>query len=149
MEEQKIVKNQRWVEFTLADDSVVKGVVFLSLYEAHRPGPQRVGELLNGQDTFLPIKTGDGTLHLNIDNIIEARTSEEEELHELMMLGRKYRVEIITLGGKKIAGDVFVDLPQESSRVSDFLNQPRRFFPLIASGGVIYVARRFILSAKD
>jgi hypothetical protein len=149
MEEQKIVKNQRWVEFTLADGSVVKGVVFLNLYDAHRPGPQRVGELLNGKDTFLPIKTDEGTLHLNVDNIIEARTSEEEELHDLMMLGKKYRVEIITLSGRNIAGDVFVDLPKESSRVSDFLNQTQRFFALMVPGSVIYVARRFILSAKD
>ena len=44
MEEQKIAKNRRHVILTLADGSVVEGDVFLSLYEAHGHGQQRVGE---------------------------------------------------------------------------------------------------------
>jgi hypothetical protein len=149
MEGRKIAKNQRRVVFTLADRSVVEGEVFLSLYEAHRQGPQRVGELLNGKEDFLPVKTENGTLHLNVANIIKAQTPAEEEIHDLMILGKKYNVEVHTLCEERIAGDIFVDLPQDRSRVSDYLNQPHRFVTVVVPGSVVYVARRFILSVQD
>lgn len=149
MDDQKIAKNLRPVIFTLADGKQVEGDVFLSPYEAHRHGPQRVGELLNSEETFLPVKTAEGTLQLNVANIIKAITPAEEELDELMMLGKKYTVGITTLCSKEISGNVFVDLPQSRSRVSDYLNQPQRFFPIIVHENIVYIARRFILSVRD
>ena len=149
MEEQKIAKNRRQVIFTLADGSEVQGEVFLSLYEAHHQGSQRVGELLNGEEVFLPVKTANGTVHLNVANIIKAITPEDAELHELMMLGKKYTVRITTLHGEAIEGDIFVDLPQDRSRVSDYLNRPERFFRLFMPGHIVYVGARFILEVRD
>lgn len=149
MDDQKIAKNRRPVFFTLANGSGLEGEVFLSLYEARRPGPQRVGELLNGRETFLPVKTAAGTLHLNVANIVWATTPSAEELHELMTLGKRYHVGITTLCGQEITGDIFVDLPQHRSRVSDYLNRPNRFIPVVMPGSVVYVARKFILSVRD
>ncbi|MGE4543166.1 MAG: hypothetical protein AB7D06_03550 [Pedobacter sp.] len=149
MEEQKIAKNRRQVIFTLADGSEVTGEVFLSLYEAHRQGSQRVGELLNGEDAFLPVKTADGTVHLNVANIIKASTPADDERHELMMLGKKYTVQITTLHGEAIEGEIFVDLPQDRSRVSDYLNRPERFFRVFVPGYIVYVGARFILEVRD
>lgn len=149
MDDRKIAKNLCRVIFTLADGKQVEGDVFLSPYEAHRHSPQRVGELLNSEEAFLPVKTANGTLQLNVANIIQAITPADEELDDLMMLGKKYTVGITTLCGKEITGEVFVDLPQGSNRVSDYLNQPQRFFPIIIPESVVYIARRFILSVRD
>lgn len=149
MEEQKIAKNRRQVIFTLADGRELEGEVFLSLYEAHRQGSQRVGELLNGEETFLPVKTSAGTVHLNVANIIKAVTQEDAERHDLMMLGKKYTVRITTLHGEAIEGDIFVDLPQDRSRVSDYLNRPERFLRVFVPGHIVYVAARFILEVRD
>lgn len=149
MTEQKIAKNRQQVVFSLADGSEMEGDVFLSLYEAHRQGPQRVGELLNGRDTFIPLKTADGTVHLNIRNVIKARIPTEQERHDLMMLGKKYRVRIATLQGETIEGDIYVDLPRDRSRVSDYLNQPERFLRIFVSGHIVYMARRLILTVRD
>ncbi len=79
MIDQKIVKERRPVLFTLSDGSEVKGEVFLSLYEAKRMGPQRVGELLNGEDVFLPVAAAEGMIHLNVSNIVTARTGSQSE----------------------------------------------------------------------
>lgn len=149
MEEQKIAKNRRHVILTLADGSVVEGDVFLSLYEAHGHGQQRVGELLNGEEAFLPVKTIEGTVHLNVSNIIKACTSSEAERTELMMLGKKYTVQIATLNGETIKGEIFVDLPQDRSRVSDFLNQPDRFFRVFTPEDIVYIGSRYILAVRD
>jgi hypothetical protein len=149
MEDQKIAKNQRRVMFILADGSGMEGDVFLSLYEAHRHGPQRVGELLNGEDMFLPVKTAGGTVHLNVANIIKAITPSTGEIHDLMTLGKQYRVGVTTLCGHEITGDIFVDLPRDRSRVSDYLNRPQRFIPIVLPDSIVYVARKFILSVRD
>jgi hypothetical protein len=148
MTDQKIAKERRPVLFILADGSEVKGEVFLSLYEARRMGPQRVGELLNGEDLFLPVATAEGMLHLNVSNIVMARTETQPEWDDLETLGRKYSVRISTHLGE-IAGEVFVNLPREHSRVSDFLNQPDRFLRISGPEEIVYVAARFILSVRD
>jgi hypothetical protein len=149
MEDQKIVKNRRQVVFTLADGNTVKGKVFLSLYEGRHERPQRVGELLNSDDAFVPVETATGTLHLNIINIVAAQTLFMEEGDELMRLGKQYRVQIATSLGTVIEGQVFVNLPHERSRVSDYLNQRERFCRVLHADKIIYVGTRFILSVQD
>lgn len=149
MVEQKIAKNRRQVIFTLADGSKLGGEVFLNLYEAHGQGSQKVGELLNGRDAFLPVKTAEGTVHLNVANIIKASTPADAERHELMLLGKKYTVRITTLHGEEIEGEIFVDLPQDRSRVSDYLNRPDRFCRVFTPDAIIYIGTRFILAVRD
>ncbi len=149
MEDQKIVKNRRQVLFTLADGSTVEGRVFLSLYEACHEGPQRVGELLNSEDAFIPVETASGTIHLNIVNIIAAHMPVMEEGDELMTLGEQYRVQITTSLGTVIEGEVFVNLPHDRSRVSDYLNQRDRFCRVFLAEEIVYIGTRFILSVRD
>jgi len=149
MEDQKIVKIRRQVLFTLADGSTVEGEVFLSLYEARHERPQRVGELLNSDDAFIPVETAAGTIHLNIVNIVIAQTLFVEEGDELMRLGEQYRVQIATSLGSIIEGQVFVNLPHDRSRVSDYLNQRKRFCRVLRADEIVYVGTRFILSVQD
>jgi hypothetical protein len=148
MTDQRIIKERRPALFTLADGSEVKGEVFLNLYEARRMGPQRVGELLNGEEAFLPVATAEGMVHLNVSNIVTACTETHSEWDDLETLGRKYAVRIRTHLGE-ISGDVFVNLPREHSRVSDFLNQPGRFLRISGPEETVYVASRYILSVRD
>lgn len=150
MEDQKITKNRQQVLLTLADGSDLAGEVFLSLYDVHGQGPQRVGNLLNeSEEAFVPVKTAGGTVHINTANIVMAATPAADEGDELMMLGKKYRVQVTTLHGKTVEGDIFVDLPQDRSRVSDYLNRPDRFFRLFLSERIVYIGSRFVISVRD
>lgn len=149
MDEQKIAKNRRSVFFTLADGSTVEGKVFLSLYEACHEGPQRVGNLLNSVDAFIPVDTPDGMLHLNIVNIVAAFTPIVEEKHELMTLGASHRVQITTSLGSVIDGEIFVNLPNDRNRVSDYLNQGDRFCRVFLPEKVVYIGSRYILTVRD
>lgn len=149
MDDQKIAKTRRSVFFTLADGSTVEGQVFLSLYEACHEGPQRVGDLLNSADAFIPVDTSSGMLHLNIINIVTAYTPILEEKHELMTLGEKHRVQITTSLGSVVEGEVFVKLPNDRNRVSDYLNQGVRFCRVFLPEQIVYIGSRFILTVKD
>ncbi|WP_249621136.1 hypothetical protein [Desulfuromonas sp. CSMB_57] len=150
MSDQKITKTRQEVRLTLADGSDVAGEVFLSLYDVRGQKPQRVGNLLNdSEDAFVPVKTAGGTVHINTANIVMAATPAVDEGDELMMLGKKYRVQVTTLHGKTVEGDIFVDLPQDRSRVSDYLNRPDRFYRLFVSEHIVYIGARFVISVRD
>jgi hypothetical protein len=148
MIEQKIDKQRRDVLFTLADGSELAGEVFLRLYVAHRSGPLRVGELLNGEDGFIPVATAEGMVHLNVHNVVTARISAATEWDDLEELGKKYAVRVTTRLGE-ITGEMFVNLPEENCRVSDYLSRPKRFFQVLVPDYVIYVGARFILFVRD
>ena len=149
MDDRKIVKNRRHVTFTLADGSEISGKVFLSLYEVSHQGPQRVGELLNCGEGFIPVETPNGTVSLNVANIISAMTPAAEEVNELMTLGEKYRVRVTTLDGKEVEGELYVNLPDDRRRVSDYLNRAQRFCRVFLPDQIAYINTRFILAVRD
>jgi hypothetical protein len=148
MTEQVIAKQRRRVRFTLIDGSETEGDVFLRLYEARHFGPQKVGELLNGENGFIPVATGQGLVHLNVVNIVTARAVAGEELDDLDKLGKNYTVRIRTRLGE-IAGEMFVNLPEENCRVSDYLGQADRFLRIFSGDEIIYIGARFVLTVQD
>lgn len=149
MDEQKISKEIRKVVFTLADGHQVEGEVFLSLFGAHHTGQQRVGDLLNDGENFLPVKTAQGFFLLNVRQIMAAKVGEAGEKDELMLLGQKYTVGITTVSGQELIADVHVNLPQTSSRVKDFFNQPQKFFRVFQGKDILYLNADYILYVKD
>ncbi|MBI3596402.1 MAG: hypothetical protein HY203_04530 [Nitrospirae bacterium] len=64
-------------------------------------------------------------------------------------MGKQYAVRIKTTQEKEIPGDIYVNLPEESSRVKDYFNQPARFFPLFQPASIIYVNWNFILTVEE
>lgn len=150
MDERKIEKGTEAIFFELSDGSEVEGEVFLRLYEAHHEGQQKVGDLLNNEEArFIPLRTKGGVLLLNRSHLALARVRTEVEKDDLMTLGEKYTISLTMLGGKKIEGNIFVNLPEGFCRVKDYFNQPIRFFPLIQPEFVLYINQEFVLSVQD
>ncbi|HKK01581.1 MAG TPA: hypothetical protein VJ955_05390 [Desulfuromonadales bacterium] len=149
MGDQKISKAIRKVRLTLADGRSLAGEIFLNLYEVRHAGQQRVGDLLNGDVAFLPVRVDCETLLVNVEQILSARVAAADELDELMTLGERYTVEVVTLSGDPIVADLYVNLPSGSCRVTDYLNRPQRFFTFVALKEVLYFNRRFVLAVRD
>ena len=112
MDNQRITKETCDVLFSLADGRKVWGEVFLNLYGAHHDGPQRVGELLNGDESFVPIKSEEGTELIHLMQLVSAQVDAASELDELMTLGEHYCVRIKTILGQDLEAEVYVDLPE-------------------------------------
>ncbi len=145
----KIDKKKKEVLFTLFDGTEIKGDIYLWLYSTNRMRAQRVDELLNDGTPFIPVKTVDGYILLNSTHIMLAQTEIEEDIHDLIMMGEKYRVHITTRLQKKLEVDLFVSLPEDSRRVKDYLDQPMRFFTFFLPEHILCVNRDFILSIRD
>jgi len=149
MDDRTIQKETQQITVELSDGTQIDGEVFLRLHEAHHTGRQKIGDLLNQDLSFIPVRTSKGSVLLNSSQIVVVKIKQEFEKDDLMTLGRKYAVRVKTVQGKEIVGDIFVNLPEESSRVKDCLNQPIRFFPVFQSTSILYINRQFILSVQD
>lgn len=149
MDEHRIVMQKRQVDLMLADGRQLNGEVFLSLYEAHHVGPQRLGDLLNSTIRFLPVKLADGVQLVNVDLIVSARTKDAEERDDLARLGEKHCISLTTILRNEIVADLFVNLPEIANRVKDCLNQAPRFLTLFRGDEVLYIHTAHILLVKD
>lgn len=149
MDSQRISKETCDVLFSLADGRKVWGEVFLNLFGAHHDGPQRVGELLNSDEPFVPIKTEEGTELVHLRQLVSAQVEAEHELDELMLLGEHYHVTVQTVLGQSFQAEVYVDLPEGGRRVKDYLNRTEGFLRFIIGEQVLYLNRCFIVSVRD
>jgi hypothetical protein len=86
---------------------------------------------------------------VNTSQIAAVRIRLELEKDDLTTLGKKYTVRVKTTQGKDLVGGVYVNLPEETCRVKNYLNQPLRFFPLFQSTSIVYINLDFILSFLD
>jgi hypothetical protein len=148
MDEGRIQKATRKATLVLSSGRQIRGDVFVGLYDPHHTGPQRVGELLNEDLAFLPVKTDKGVVLVNRAHIVSAALSADREHDDLARLGKRYEVRVTTTDGE-VRGAVFVNLPDVATRVADYFNQPIRFLPLFQSRTVIYLNREFVLLVRD
>jgi len=148
MDEGRIQKTTRRARLVFSDGREVRGDVFVGLYEAHHLGPQRVGELLNEREVFIPVKTDQGVLLVNRAHLVSVTLPSDREQDDLVTLGKRYEVHVTTTRGE-LKGAVFVNLPETSSRVRDYFNQPLSFLPIFQSETVAYLNRDFIVLVQD
>ncbi len=149
MEEQRIRVDSRKVELVMADGARLTGEVFLQLQGVHLAGPQRIAELLNGEDVFLPVRLDDGVKLVNLEQVVALYAAAEEELDPLLTLGTEHRIRVVTGEGAPLEARIYVNLPSGNNRAKDFLNQPKRFLLFILGAQVVYLARKRILRVED
>jgi hypothetical protein len=145
----KIAKRTRDVRVRLATGQELEGTLFLGLYEATHTGPQTVGDLLNREETFIPLKTNEGVCLLNIDQILFARTPAQGEADELMTLGVRASVTITLIDAASLDGDIYITLPEGHRRPKDFFNHAPKFFPFFKDDQLFYISRRFVAAVRD
>ena len=145
----KIDKKKKEVLFTLTDGTEIQGEIYLWLYSTNRMGPQRIDELLNEGSTFIPVRTVDGYVLLNSTHIMLARAEMEKNIHDPIMMGRKYSVRINTTLHNNLKVDLFVSLPEGFRRVKDYLDQELQFFTFFLPEHILCINRDCILSIRD
>ena len=149
MNDQRISVETRTVELTLFNGSQLSGETFLQLHGEYLSGLQTVGEILNGEDNFLPLRY-DGKVELiNLEQVVSVSVSAEEEFDPLLALGEEHQLWIEPTVGSPLDVHVFVNLPGGRNRVKDFLNQKCRFLLFLHEKQIVYFARNRILRVQD
>lgn len=149
MSDQRISVRSCQVDLMLANGTSLSGDIFLQLYGEHSTGPQRVDEILNGDDNFIPIQVEGAIELVNLEQVISLRTSYNSEWFALLTLGVKHSVWVEPLHGSAFDATIYANRPNGKTRVKDFLNQPDRFLPFLCDDQVIFLARTKIVRVKD
>ncbi|MDX2479126.1 MAG: hypothetical protein QNK24_02175 [Desulfuromusa sp.] len=149
MDEQRISVETRRVELTLSNGLQLTGETFLQLHGKHLTGVQRVGEILNGEDNFLPLRYGGKVQLINLEQVVSISVAAEEEFDPLLALGEEHQLWVEPTVGEALNVRIFVNLPGGRNRVKDFLNQKRRFLLLLQEDQIIYLAQNKILRVQD
>ncbi len=149
MNDQRISVETRKVELTLSNGSQLSGETFLQLHGEHLLGLQKVGEILNGEDNFLPLRYEGKVELINLEQVVSVAVSAEEEFDPLLTLGEEHQLWVEPTIGEPLDVHIFVNLPGGCNRVKDFLNQQCRFLLFLHEKQIVYLARNRILRVQD
>ncbi|HSP77897.1 MAG TPA: hypothetical protein VLQ93_05185 [Myxococcaceae bacterium] len=123
--------------------------VFLSEAAPGRPEGERLSDLLNGGAQFIPVVDAqtDGVTFVRCENVAVARVAAELEPvddAEQFTIPTEHEVEIHLSDGQKLRGLITYVLPDQHSRLLDFLNGSPLFFPLFQEERVALVNKRHV-----
>jgi hypothetical protein len=133
------------VRVALAGDAVREG--WLALRSEAEPGrPETLVELLNGGRHVLPfIEPGESVVLLTRLNLEWVATAPGVEANLVSpshrSITRKQKVELHFMEGATIAGTIQWEAARQHLRVSDVLNGPGDFFPVLTESDVLIVNR--------
>lgn len=149
MEDHRISVQTKKVDISLSNGETISGEIFLQLHGSKSYGLQKIGEILNGEDAFIPVRHGNKTELINLCHIISLSCDSTEEIDELQALGHHYVVSVETPNKTFHNLHVYVNLPTDHERIKDFLNQNRIFFLFLSNDKALYLRRDKIIKVTD
>ncbi|TYO98125.1 hypothetical protein EDC39_10862 [Geothermobacter ehrlichii] len=149
MSEQRLATEAMAATLHLGNGEVLRGELFLQMVSSRHGGRQRVGELLNDEECFIPVRTPTQVVLVNLDRVVSVTVARSEQEEGMLTLGEHHRVRFILGDGRSLVADIFVNLPESRGRVKDFLNQKVRFLTCLQPDRVIYVNPAFLQLVDD
>jgi hypothetical protein len=150
MDDLRVPKRRVPVEVVLPGGATRRVALFLSESAPGHGGPERVSDLLNGRDEFIPAFDEEAAamafLHRQAVAVARAPAGSEPDPAGEVTIPTEYQVEVALADGSRLRGFVSFVLPPERARLVDFLNEPDRFFRLAEPGGVALVSRAHVAS---
>lgn len=156
MSEYRVEKRRAEAELTLSTGTRVKGAFFLAGSTAGRAGPERVGDLLNGEHGFFPFELSGGgstrTVLYNrthVTTIALPPTAIEAQLEPGYDLAIKRRVSILLSTGMRVSGTVSVYRPVGRDRLSDYAHLEQAFRYLETSDHTLIINSAHIVELQE
>lgn len=144
-----VPKREVPIRIRLTSGETRTGSVFLDFIDVIHRGAQTLLDKLNADAEWLPIRTGPRVEIFNRARIVLVEPGEgmDQALvrRDTSSVVRRESVSV-KLPDLALEGLIAMDLPDEFSRASDFLNFPERFFALETIEGPVLVAKRHIWS---
>jgi hypothetical protein len=145
-EDLKVPKQRAQVEVLLAGGGARQVVVFLAEFASMHSGRERLSDLLNGGEDFVPAldgATGEVTF-LGRQSIAAARVAPEWEPLDEATQAAEHELEVTLADGTKLRGRVSFVMPPGRSRLLDYLNDAPPFLRLAERGSVALINKRHI-----
>jgi hypothetical protein len=143
-------KKKRRVTLCRSDGMKLDVNFFLSPYAEDHSGRELILDVLNSNLAFLPvedIRTGD-IFFLNKSGIMFLEIS-ERDLADETVLNPEKSVQVELTNHDILNLTLFIEMPEERSRVSDYLNFSPQFIYLCGKEKDIILNKSFVFSVKD
>lgn len=145
-DELRVPKRRVQVEVLLPGGAARQVTVFLAEFASSHTGPERVSDLLNAHDDFVPavdVLTGT-VIFLGRHSIAAARVGREWEVGEELAGSEQHQVEITLTDGGQLRGTLRFALPPGRTRLLDHLNDAQPFVRLEEGDKVALINKRHI-----
>ena len=145
-----VPKREAAVRLHLATGEMRRGTVFLDFIDVIHRGAQTLLDKLNGDSAWFPVRGPRGIEIVNRARIVLVEPGDglDPDLvrKSSSAVFRQESVTVHLAGDRKLDGRIEMDLPDEFSRVSDFLNFPLNFFALETERGPVLVSKEHVVS---
>lgn len=142
------------VRLALVGGEVLEGHLSLAPRAENHDGPESLLERLNAPTRVVPFHhDADGSVRLvhrtriewlaagpNVASILVRRP--------LYQHTREEHVRVRLAGGHAFEGVMAFEMPNEFNRLSDFLNEPEEFFPLLTAEGTVLVGKACLVDVR-
>ena len=145
-----IPKRKISVRLHLDSGDRLEGHVFLDYIDVIHRGDQTLLDKLNDDYEWFPLALPGGVEITNRGRVVSLEPGdgvpEGMIRKENSPVFRREEVTVKLVDGRRLSGQIAMDLPDEFSRVSDFLNFPQSFFALERSEGPVLIAKEHVLA---
>lgn len=154
MDELRVPKQTAHVELALSHGQTRRVSLYLAEYASGHHGAERVSDLLNGAQEFLPALDADTSTVLLISrsSILRATVEASRELDDTEAGddAQVIPVAVSLAEGSTVRGVVRFLRPAERARLVDYLNEPERFLRLLdeESASAIFISKRMIVDVR-
>ena len=154
MSELRVEKRRAAAELTLSTGGKVRGSFFLAGSSATHFGPERVGDLLNGEAGFFPfaVESDGATALYNRMQLVSVRLLEstgEARLDPGYELATERRVSMLLTNGESLCGAVRVYRPAGRDRLSDYARSTEVFRYVETPDATFIVNSAHIVDLKE
>ncbi len=135
------------VTVTLSDGTSVEGEIHLQTGSALHEGGETAVEMLNRPERFFAVSFPSGDVALLCKAQVAVVTCEADLWQadpERLLISKKFLLDVSVIGGKRICGSAYWELPSTHPRPQDFLNSPETFFEITEEGNVHCVNRTLV-----
>jgi hypothetical protein len=149
-----VEKRRSHATITLTSGEAVAGCFFVSHSSAHLPGPERIGELLNGADGLFPFEVHGGgaprTVLLNRAQILTVSLADNEAREAPGYdVATPYLVTVGLVRGPQLMGTIRVYGPDGHNRLSDWARDSARFRYVEGDRGTLLVNMNHVIDVSE
>jgi hypothetical protein len=140
---------------TLSNGDSVHGWFFVSGGSARHAGPERVGDLLNGETGFFPFEIDDGgprrtvLYHRRHVVTVGLGMNAEARLDPGYEVAKERTLSLVLTTGRQLVGKVRIHCPEQQDRLSDWARSPELFRYLETGGGTFLVNAAYIVEVHE
>ena len=146
----RLEKVKRRVTLYRSDGAKLDINFFLSQYAEGHSGKELIQDILNSKSTFLPVEDirSGAIFFLNKSGIMLLEIH-ERDLAEETILNPKKNVQVELTNHEILDLSLFMEMPEERSRISDYLNFSPEFIYLCGKEKDFVLNKSSIFSVKD